>query len=390
MAYTPLPANLYDYFSTINQRLRKLESAPDMAYTTAVSAQGTAAQASTQATQAYTAALQAGVQATAASLQAGVALQSANGKNTVHYSTSGPSGSGSSGDVWFQTDSYGTVLYQYVYNGSSWVNAPIASTVIAALDAGKITTGTLQSIAIYAGSSGQFQVSSAGALVATQATIQGTITANSGSFTGTLTSTSGTIGGFTLSATGLSNATSSIYINSSSATVYGTTVNAGNGGMTSSNTITATGTLTGNGYVYFPTTATTYTTSSSANLYINPSYGNLARSTSSARYKVDIEPQAIPVQSVMSLTAKSFIDKIEYKNNKESTQGLTRYLGLIAEEVAEIDTLKDFLVVYTEDGLPDAINYDRVAVALLPLVQDLQNRVTKLEGANGTGTSTTS
>ena len=378
MAYTNLTPNLSDYFATINNRLRLLETGPNYAATTADTAQGTAAQASTQATQAYTAALQAGVQATAASLQAGVALQSANGKNTVHYSTSGPSGSGSSGDVWFQTDSYGTVLYQYVYNGSSWVAAPIASTVIASLDAGKITTGTLQSIAIYAGSSGQFQVSSAGALAATQATIQGTIT-----------SSAGTIGGFTLSATGLSNPSSSIYINSSSATVYGTTVNAGTGGMTSANTITATGTLTGNGYVYFPTTATTYTTSSSANLYINPSYGNLARSTSSARYKVDIEPQAIPVQSVMSLTAKSFIDKIEYKNNAESTQGLTRYLGLIAEEVAEIDTLKDFLVVYTEDGLPDAINYDRVAVALLPLVQDLQNRLAKLEGANGTGTSTT-
>ena len=48
-----------------------------------------------------------------------------------------------------------------------------------------------------------FTVSSAGALVATSATITGDITATSGSFTGSITATSGTIGGFTITATEL-------------------------------------------------------------------------------------------------------------------------------------------------------------------------------------------
>lgn len=48
-----------------------------------------------------------------------------------------------------------------------------------------------------------FTVDSAGALVATSATITGAITATSGSFTGAITATSGTIGGFTITATEL-------------------------------------------------------------------------------------------------------------------------------------------------------------------------------------------
>jgi hypothetical protein len=49
--------------------------------------------------------------------------------------------------------------------------------------------------------SAPFQVSAAGALTATNATITGAITATSGSFTGSITSTSGTIGGWTIGAT---------------------------------------------------------------------------------------------------------------------------------------------------------------------------------------------
>jgi len=374
MAYTNIPANLYDYFSTINQRIRKLESAPDQAMTTAQTASTQATTASTQATTALANAATAYAAAIGSLQPSASTIVNASNQMTA-ISTNGItvySGSSASSGARVVMNSAGIAGYNSGGTATFAINASTGAASFAGSITGSTITGSTLNI------NGNFVVDASGYLTCTGASV-----------TGNIYSSTGTIGGFTLSSTGLSNPSSSIYINSSSATVYGTTVNAGSGGMTSANTITATGTLTGNGYVYFPTTATTYTTSSSANLYINPTYGNLARSTSSARYKLDIEPQAIPVQSVMSLTAKSFIDKLEYKNNAESTQGLTRYLGLIAEEVAEIDTLKDFLVVYTEDGLPDAINYDRVAVALLPLVQDLQNRVTKLEGANGTRTTTT-
>ena len=174
MTYVNIPANLRDMWMNLSDQITKLENAPDGAQDSADSAQALA-QAS------YAQSLVAAQAANEAALQAGVALQSANGKNTVHYSTSAPgSTTGQNGDVWFQTDSSFNVLYQYVYNSGVWQNSPITSTVIASLDAGKITTGTLTSIAIYSGTSGQFQVSAAGALSATSASIQGTITASAG------------------------------------------------------------------------------------------------------------------------------------------------------------------------------------------------------------------
>ena len=208
MAYANLTPNLQDMFNQINDRLRKLESGPNSAAYSADTAQSTAQQA-------YAQAIIAGNQATSAAYTAGVALQAANGKNQVHYSTSGPSGSGTDGDIWFQTDGSGNVLYQYILKSGTWTNSPITNSVIASLDAGKITTGTLTSIAIYAGSSGQFQVSAAGALVATNATISGSVTASSGSFTGSLYSSSGTIGGFNLSTYSLSNSSGTIQLLSS-------------------------------------------------------------------------------------------------------------------------------------------------------------------------------
>ena len=71
MAYTNIPDNLYDYFSTINQRIRKLESAPDQAMDYAQSASN----------QAINATLQAAI----ANTNATNAQASANGKNTIYY-----------------------------------------------------------------------------------------------------------------------------------------------------------------------------------------------------------------------------------------------------------------------------------------------------------------
>jgi hypothetical protein len=125
------------------------------------------------------------------------------------------------------------------------------------------------------------------------------------------------------------------------------------------------------------------TTSSAANAYINSSTGLLARSTSSLRYKIDVEPQAIPLQSILQLAPKSFYDKGETEAQNGKTDDLPRILGLIAEEVAEIPVLADLLMNKNEKGEPDSVNYDRIAVALLPLLQDHEARLTKLEGANG-------
>jgi hypothetical protein len=71
---------------------------------------------------------------------------SASGKNAIHYSTSTPSGGGISGDVWFQFGTgpdAGNIIGQWTYSGSAWVATAITNTVIANLDAGKLTAGSI-------------------------------------------------------------------------------------------------------------------------------------------------------------------------------------------------------------------------------------------------------
>lgn len=78
---------------------------------------------------------------------ADVALASANGKNKTYYSTSAPGTTENvSGDLWFQRDPAvpQNVIAMWVgTGGTTWVNSPITNSVIAYLDAAKITTGYL-------------------------------------------------------------------------------------------------------------------------------------------------------------------------------------------------------------------------------------------------------
>lgn len=271
MAYTPIPANLYDYFSTINQRIRKLESAPDQAMdyavqasTQAVSAQSLALQSYSVATDAQTQAINAGIQAvqaqsqaTIASTQATYAVTTANGKNTVSYGTaSPPSGTHTTGDLYFQFNGSNQVIAQYTWNGSSWVSNPITSTVIASINAGSIISGTITGIE-YNNGSGTFHVTPAGALTASSANITGNIVANTGYFggygttgnywsigssgitgVGTATITGGQINGSSINiGSGTFQVDSSGNLNASSATITGT--------ITTSNLTATGGTIAG-------------------------------------------------------------------------------------------------------------------------------------------------
>lgn len=152
----------------------------------------------------------------ATALSAANAAQStADGKNKVIYSLSTPSGSGTaSGDIWWQYNASGIIIGQWEWSGSSWVPKTIGSAVIANLDAGKITAGTisvaisLEAATITGGSininSGTFVVTTGGAVTITS----GSFNINSGTFqvstTGAITATSGSIGGWSLSSTSIS------------------------------------------------------------------------------------------------------------------------------------------------------------------------------------------
>ena len=309
MAYVNLPPNLQDMFYALSDRIAKLETGPnqpgydaDAAQSTAVSAQALALSSQSTATNAQTQAINAGIQAnnaasqatiaqsqaTIASSQAVAAQTSANGKNTVAYGTaSPPSGTHTTGDLYFQFNGSNQIIAQYTWNGSSWVSNPITNTVIANLDAGKITTGVLNAIEINAGTGGTaFHVSPSGYLSAQGVYIKGNITADSGTFNGTIVALTGYFGGYGTTGnywsigsngiTGVGSATitagqingSSIYIGSS-----GQFQVDASGNLNASNA-TITGTIhASNGDVGGFTIGPTYL-SSGVNFYLNASPGD--------------------------------------------------------------------------------------------------------------------
>lgn len=180
----------------------------------------------------------------------------------------------------------------------------------------------------------------------------------------------------------VSSTTASLAADGSNSLSITTSGNNMQGAMTFGSTVTM------NGNVNLGTTTTSvysdairsFTTGSAANVFINASTGIMARSTSSLRYKSDVLTQEIDSYSVLNLIPKSYVDKREFENNNNSAIGLERHLGLIAEEVAEIPNLSQFLVSYDELGRPDAVSYERIAVAFLPLLKDMNQRLTALEG----------
>ena len=391
MAYINLPTSLDQMFNDLGDRLSRVETGYNGPQVSADAAQGTAVQASTQATIAQaqaTVALQAAQAAYAAGAQsiqisAQTIVNSSNQLTamntngiTVYSGASATSGArvvmNSAGIAGFNT--YGVTTF--AIDASSGA----VSTTGAVFTSSTISGGSLNI-------NGNAIIDSSGFLTASGATIQGTIT-----------STNGNIGGWSISSSRLYNGSS--YLDSGGNIVVTGIISAsgniGGGGLSSSAglSISAGGITVSSGN----TTLTTLTTGSTANIYgllynqgyasttgsanmrINTGSGLIAYTSSSQRYKVEIEPQIIPNESVLSLVAKSYVDKTEYEKNNNSDEGLQRWLGLIAEDINKIPVLKDLLVEYDDKGKPNSVYYDRVAVALIPLLQDHEARLAKLEG----------
>jgi hypothetical protein len=116
------------------------------------------------------------------------------------------------------------------------------------------------------------------------------------------------------------------------------------------------------------------TTASSANVFVD-SAGALKRSTSSLKYKTNVQNATYGLADAMRLRA------VTYKGKND---GDTIFGGLIAEEVHEAG-LTEF-VQYAEDGSPDALSYgNMVSLAFKAiqeqqaLIQSLTTRITALE-----------
>ena len=362
MAFVNLPPNLQDIFNNLSDRIAKLESGPNSAAYTADTA---SSQATTALSTANTALANASTAYTAAvnSLQPSEATITNSTQQITAINTGGItvySGSATSG-ARVVMNSAGLAGYD---SGGSPTFAILASTGAASFSGsitGSAITGSTLNI------SGNCIIDASGYLTATGAAVTGTIT------TSNITATGGTIGGFGISGSYIGNPSTSYGMNSS--TGYATFSILGTSGIINSGITTSSGNVNANAYLYNSGHATT---TSTANTFINSSTGLIARVTSSERYKVAIEPQSIPMDSILALQPKSYVDKAEAEE-KGTTNGLPRLLGLIAEDLAQIPVLKDLLVVYNDQGQPDAVNYDRIAIALIPIIQDMAKEIAELK-----------
>lgn len=121
-----------------------------------------------------------------------------------------------------------------------------------------------------------------------------------------------------------------------------------------------------------PSNASWATTGTAANAVVTD--GNvLSRSTSSARWKTDIEdvPMSLAQNVIMGLRA------ISYRGTSKGDSE-RRIAGFLAEEVIVLDPM---LVTVDGEGLPDYVCYDRVPAYLVPVVQDHERRLRVLEQA---------
>jgi hypothetical protein len=92
---------------------------------------------------------------------------------------------------------------------------------------------------------------------------------------------------------------------------------------------------------------------------------------SSRRYKDDIQNAEITATDFLDIRLTSYIP----------TNSNERVVGVIAEELAEIESCRKF-VIFDEYGQPDAVAYDRLAVAYIELLKDHEARLQALENAN--------
>ena len=185
------------------------------AQSTANSAQTAANNAQSTANSAQTAANNAQSSANSAQTAASNAQSTANGKNTVTYSTSAPGArANTAGDIWWQYDSTsGHLIAQWQgTGGTTWISRQLDSQVIANLDVGKLTAGTL-SVGMGLGSGGSVNAPGASSakvsfdstgIKAYNSSGTNTVAINSdgsASFTGQITMTGGSVPGANVSGT---------------------------------------------------------------------------------------------------------------------------------------------------------------------------------------------
>lgn len=103
--------------------------------------------------------------------------------------------------------------------------------------------------------------------------------------------------------------------------------------------------------------------------------GQLGHASSSERYKKYIRAEDVTDEQVLALAL------VSYQWRAAVAVDDRREMGLIAERLEEAGL--GWACFYNEDGTVEGINYDHVGIALIPAVQRLIRRVSRLEEGSG-------
>jgi|688.fasta_scaffold00656_67 hypothetical protein len=128
--------------------------------------------------------------------------------------------------------------------------------------------------------------------------------------------------------------------------------------------------IRGDGLITMPFLVSVFTTGNAANVWTNPSNGDLYRSTSSIKYKKNVENYTKGLTELMQLRP------VSYEGKSEVDAGKT-FAGLIAEEVHELGLTE--YVQYSDDGSPNALSYQNMVAILIKSVQELKNELETLK-----------
>uniref|UniRef100_UPI0022E91CC9 gp58-like family protein n=1 Tax=Lactiplantibacillus plantarum TaxID=1590 RepID=UPI0022E91CC9 len=123
-----------------------------------------------------------------------------------------------------------------------------------------------------------------------------------------------------------------------------------------------------------------HTSSHGANAYLAPD-GALVPSNSAAKYKTDIVRsfETGMGDKLLEVPVAHWKDKEEVlsKTLNPSAKNPETYFGMIADDLD--DAGLNELVEYDDKGAVRGIQYDRVALALIPLIRNYRDRITELE-----------
>jgi hypothetical protein len=132
--------------------------------------------------------------------------------------------------------------------------------------------------------------------------------------------------------------------------------------------------INASGPIYSPHGRANPVTSSYVAAYLNTD-GRIGASASSRRFKKEIREWSPDLQAVFALQLVTF----RYKASVYGSGDAPLEVGMIAEDLVDLGL--DWLVFVDEDGIPAGIHYERVALALLPAIQNLNTRLEALESA---------